>query len=311
MDSVSEVNPSPVHSASDLSPLLAAFFLSWASFCSCTRCVCEVKKGRDLPRNSSMDLKSCLTMNSCTSAHRFCTKGYPWIITPVHTCTVSQPRSRNSAASMPVSTPPMPERDFLPSYFSLIMVASDMTLASAIGLTALEEYPPGVLYPSTQGSGLSESRLMPMTDWMVLMAARPSRPASSATLPGLVMSVMFGVILAHTGMFAASFTQPHTSSSRSQSWPMAAPMRRSGMPWGQEKLSSKMSTPHSSQRPISSSHAFLLYSSMMLAMRTRSGYSSLRRLNSSIIFSKGLSLTSSMFSHPMTSLELDLDFMRA
>lgn len=37
-------------------------------------------------------------------------------------------------------------------------------------------------------------------------------------------------------------------------WPMAMPMRRSGMPWGQEKLISKASTPASWHRSISSSH---------------------------------------------------------
>lgn len=37
-------------------------------------------------------------------------------------------------------------------------------------------------------------------------------------------------------------------------WPMAMPILRSGMPWGQEKLISKASTPVSWHRSISSSH---------------------------------------------------------
>lgn len=85
------------------------------------------------------------------------------------------------------------------------------TLAKAMGLTATLEYPPGVVYPSTEGSGLSVFRFTPMTDWMVLMAATPSQPAFNAVLAGKVMSVMLGVILAQTGMLALSLIQPHTS----------------------------------------------------------------------------------------------------
>lgn len=50
-------------------------------------------------------------------------------------------------------------------------------------------------------------------------------------------------------------------------WPIAAPMRLSGMPCGQEKLSSKASTPTSSHRPTISSHAPRLYSSWDFARR--------------------------------------------
>ena len=51
-----------------------------------------------------------------------------------------------------------------------------------------------------------------------------------------------------------------------QSWPMAMPILRSGMPWGQLKLTSKASTPTSSHFPISSSHGPFSYSSMMEAI---------------------------------------------
>ena len=78
--------------------------------------------------------------------------------------------------------------------------------------------------------------------WIVLIAATPSQPASSAARAGAVMSVTLGVIFAHTGTVAAALTQPETSDSRSQSWPIAMPMRRSGMPCGHEKLSSNAST---------------------------------------------------------------------
>lgn len=63
-----------------------------------------------------------------------------------------------------------------------------------------------------------------MTHWMVLMAAMPSQPASSAQRAGCVMSVTLGVILAHTGMVADWLIQPHTSLISSQSWPMAMPI---------------------------------------------------------------------------------------
>ena len=52
---------------------------------------------------------------------------------------------------------------------------------------------------------------MPMTDVMVLMAATPSQPAASAVRAGYAMSVMLGVILAHTGLVALALIQPHTS----------------------------------------------------------------------------------------------------
>ena len=70
--------------------------------------------------------------------------------------------------------------------------------------------------PSTEGSGRSVVRLMPMTEVMVLMAAMPSEPASRAVRAGSVMSVMFGVILDQTGTVAFLLIQPDTSCSRGQ-----------------------------------------------------------------------------------------------
>ena len=118
----------------------------------------------------------------------------------------------------------------LPELPPYIMVASSMTIRRAMGRTALQLYPPGTVQPSTEGSGRSVSRSTPITLRMVLIAATPSQPARSAASAGASMWVMFGVIFAHTGIVATSLTQPHTSSSRSGSWPMAAPMRRSGSP---------------------------------------------------------------------------------
>ena len=53
--------------------------------------------------------------------------------------------------------------------------------------------------------------------WMVLMAAMPSQPAARAVRAGAVMSVMLGVILAHTGLVAMSLIQPLTSCTSSSS----------------------------------------------------------------------------------------------
>lgn len=55
------------------------------------------------------------------------------------------------------------------------------------------------------------------------------------------MSVMLGVIFAHTGTVAFAFIHPQTSSNSAQSCPTAAPILRSGMPWGHEKLISMAS----------------------------------------------------------------------
>ncbi len=83
---------------------------------------------------------------------------------------------------------------------------------------------------------------------------------------------------------------------------MAAPILRSGRPCGQEKFSSKASTPAASQRSTISIQASLRYSSMIEAIRTPFGWASLHFLNSSSQISNGRSLISSMFSQPMTSL---------
>lgn len=69
-----------------------------------------------------------------------------------------------------------------------------------------------------------------------------------------------------------------STSRRSQSWPIAMPIRLSGMPCGQLKLISNASTPVSSQRSINSSQASLLYSSMIDAMSTLQPTSMLRIL---------------------------------
>ena len=51
-----------------------------------------------------------------------------------------------------------------------------------------------------------------------------------------------------TGIRVAAFTQRVTISMYSGTWPTAAPMPRSCMPWGQPKFSSTPSAPVSSTR---------------------------------------------------------------
>ena len=78
-----------------------------------------------------------------------------------------------------------------------------------------------------------------MTLRIVLIALIPWQPASSAARAGSSMCVMFGVILAQTGLRAVLITQPQTSARISGFSPMAEPILRSGRPCGQEKFSSK------------------------------------------------------------------------
>jgi hypothetical protein len=63
----------------------------------------------------------------------------------------------------------------------------------------------------------------------------------------------------------------------------------------------QLTTPVSSTRSMISCQASRLYSSIIDAMRIRSGYSSFSCFISASMVSKGRSLMSSMFSHPITS----------
>ena len=103
------------------------------------------------------------------------------------------------------------------------------------------------------------------------MALTPSAPPFTAAWAGRVMSVMLGVIFAQTGIVETSFTQLVTSSTSSGFSPMAAPILRSGRPWGQERFSSKPSTPVAWVRSTISCHRSREYSSMIEAISTWSG----------------------------------------
>ena len=124
---------------------------------------------------------------------------------------MSAPRSRNSAASAPVSTPPIPERSAFPPLSPSIIAASAATLASATGFTAGPEYPPGVVAPSTHGCGLSVSRSTPEIELMVFIAASPRAPPASAALPASAMLVTLGVSLAQKGSLVFAATHEQTS----------------------------------------------------------------------------------------------------
>src|SRR3954462_5681531 len=112
------------------------------------------------------------------------------------------------------------------------------------------------------------------------------------------MGVTLGGGVAQTGTFAAPTTHWQTSPMMPQSWPMAAPIFRSGKPCGQEKFNSDASTPVSWQRTSISTQASLLYSSMIEQMRMPSGYLYLTCLNSSIQVINERSEMSSMFCQP-------------
>ena len=180
--------------------------------------------------------------------------------------------------------------------------AHSLTMRSAMGLTAMQEYPPGTVYPSTVGSGRSVSRSTPVTQRIVLIAETPSHPADSAASAPAAMLVTFGVSFAQTGILAADITQPQTSRMMALSCPIAAPILRSGNPCGQEKFNSNPATPVACTRSTISIHASLLYSSMIDAMTTPSGYLSLSSFSSSSQTLKGRSEISSMFCQPTTSL---------
>ncbi len=76
----------------------------------------------------------------------------------------------------------------------------------------------------------------------VFTAEMPSAPPFFAKRAGSVMSVMFGVIFASTGMLTAPFTVAVNFSSRWNACPTLCPEPSTVM-CGQEKFSSSMSAP--------------------------------------------------------------------
>src|SRR5215217_8264938 len=113
------------------------------------------------------------------------------------------------------------------------------------------------------------------------MAEMPTAPPLMAACAGSRMFVMFGVILAHTGIFATWVTQLVTSSVRSGCSPISEPILRSVIPCGHEKLSSNPSTPVSWTMRVNSCQRLFSYSSMIDAIRMFFGYSFFTCRNSS------------------------------
>ena len=182
-----------------------------------------------------------------------------------------------------------------------IIVAISMHMRSAIGRTAFEEYPPGVVYPSTVGSGRNVSRFTPVTLRIVLIALTPWQPARNAARVGSSMRVMLGVIFAQTGFVAA----PHDPTADLLQHLRILPHRRAHLALGQ--------TVRTREVQFEGIHARRLATLDDLDPRVRvellhdggdqhaAGKRSLQRLNSSSQISNGRSLMSSMFSQPMTS----------
>src|SRR5437763_6039559 len=123
-------------------------------------------------------------------------------MTAVQTCTVVAPRSRNSAASRQLETPPIPDIGILISR----SLAIDETIFSAIGLTAGPQYPPCAERPPTSGRGVKVSRSTPVLELMVLMSETASAPPFLAARAGYTTSVTLGVSLTITGVLATSLT---------------------------------------------------------------------------------------------------------
>src|SRR5437763_10919175 len=125
-------------------------------------------------------------------------------MTAVQTCTVVAPRSRNSAASRQLETPPIPDIGILISR----SLAIDETIFNAIGFTAGPQYPPCAERPPTLGRGVNVSRSMPVMELMVLMAESASAWPRLAARAAARMSVILGVSFTITGVRATSLTHP-------------------------------------------------------------------------------------------------------
>src|SRR5260370_41026591 len=101
-------------------------------------------------------------------------------MTAVHTCTVVAPRSRNSAASRQLETPPIPDIGILISR----SLAIDETIFNAIGFTAGPQYPPCAERPPTSGRGVNVSRSTPVIELIVFINDTASAPPFFAPRAG-------------------------------------------------------------------------------------------------------------------------------
>src|SRR6185503_10526861 len=111
-------------------------------------------------------------------------------MTAVHSWTDEEPKSMNSTASDQLEIPPMPE---MGSPLVGGSVAIELTMFSAIGLTAGPQYPPCAALPPTANLGTIVSTLTPMSELIVLMRDTPSAPPSLAARAAKRTSATFGV----------------------------------------------------------------------------------------------------------------------
>ncbi|MPN14705.1 hypothetical protein SDC9_162032 [bioreactor metagenome] len=126
---------------------------------------------------------------------------------------------------------------------------------SAIGFTAFPEYPETADFLLTDCLGSILSRSRPVMLLIVLIAASPSAPDSTAAIAGISMFPMLGVILARMGRFVPNLTALVYEATSSGFCPTSEP---SPCPviCGQLKLHSIMSTPASVTSFASSVHSF-------------------------------------------------------
>ncbi|MNP33923.1 hypothetical protein D3C76_1271870 [compost metagenome] len=145
------------------------------------------------------------------------------------------------------------------------------------------------------------SRLTLVIELMVLISDTASAPPRWAARAATRMSVMFGVSLTITGSEQYVLHQRVTCSTYSGTWPTAAPMPRSGMPWGQPKFSSMPSAPVASTSGRMCFQDSSTQGTIKDTISARSGQSFLTWVISRRLISSERSVISSMLLKPSTS----------
>ncbi|CRR65048.1 hypothetical protein PAERUG_E16_London_17_VIM_2_04_14_06240 [Pseudomonas aeruginosa] len=144
------------------------------------------------------------------------------------------------------------------------------------------------------------SRSTLVIELMVLISDTASAPPRWAARADWRMSVMLGVSLTITGSEQWALHQRVTISTYSGTWPTAAPMPRSGMPWGQPKFSSIPSAPVASTSGRMYFHDSSTQGTISDTISARSGQSFFTWAISRRLISSERSVISSMLLIPCT-----------
>ncbi|MCY1366346.1 hypothetical protein D9M69_532380 [compost metagenome] len=145
------------------------------------------------------------------------------------------------------------------------------------------------------------SRSTLVIELMVLISDTASAPPRWAARADWRMSVMLGVSLTITGSEPWVLHQRVTSSTYSGTWPTAAPMPRSGMPWGQPKFSSMPSAPVASTSGRMRCQDSSTHGTISDTTKARSGQSFFTCVISRRLISSERSVISSILLKPTTS----------